>query len=151
MRILTIGTFDLLHEGHEKLFERCQGLGGEFVIGVNSDYFVTQFKGVETHESQTQRLVAAGQYGTVRLHNGDTEQLLLAIEPDIIVVGSDWARKDYLGQLGVTQDWLDEHDISILYVPRTPGVSSTQLRENSLVNVTHSATTVRQRRLASTT
>ena len=128
MRILTIGTFDLLHEGHERLFERCQALGGELVIGVNSDHFVTQFKGVETHESQTQRLVAAGQYGSVRLHNGDTEQFLLAIDPDILVVGSDWARKDYRAQLGISQDWLDEHDISILYVPRTPGISSTQLR-----------------------
>ena len=48
---------------------------------------------------------------------------------DIIVVGTDWARKDYYAQIDVTQDWLDERDIILAYVPYTEGVSTTKLIE----------------------
>ncbi len=45
------------------------------------------------------------------------------------MIGSDWARKDYISQLGVTQDWLDDRGIGICYLPYTKGISSTMLRE----------------------
>lgn len=150
MRVLTIGTFDLLHEGHIDLFKRCQQLAqspriddgsflnqlvlttygelrpNEVVIGVNSDEFVKDYKGALPWVPQHSRLAQVQAYGTPRVHEGrPTWEFIERIAPNYIVIGSDWARKDYVGQLGVTWDWLDERNIGILYVPLVPGISST--------------------------
>lgn len=127
MRVLTIGTFDLLHRGHRRLFHRCREFG-ELTIGVNSDRFVVEYKGEPPHEHQIERLFKCGIYATSSLHDGRTDEFLERHNPDLLVVGSDWHVRDYLGQLGVTQEFLDDLDISVLYVPRTPGVSSTERR-----------------------
>jgi glycerol-3-phosphate cytidylyltransferase-like family protein len=50
------------------------------------------------------------------------------LRPDIIAVGSDWARKDYYKQMGFDQDWLDERNIKLLYIPYTQGISTTELK-----------------------
>jgi glycerol-3-phosphate cytidylyltransferase-like family protein len=49
--------------------------------------------------------------------------------PDIIAIGSDWARKDYYKQMTFTQDWLDENEISLMYIPYTQGISTTELKK----------------------
>ena len=54
--------------------------------------------------------------------------------PDIIAIGSDWARKDYYGQMQFDQDWLDDNGISLLYIPYTAGVSSTDVKRRIRVN-----------------
>ncbi len=48
---------------------------------------------------------------------------------DLIVVGSDWAVKDYVGQIGVTWKWLEEHEIGICYFPRHLDMSTTKIKE----------------------
>lgn len=50
------------------------------------------------------------------------------IQPDIIVIGSDWARKDYYAQMQFDQDWLDERGIALCYIPYTDGISSTKVK-----------------------
>jgi glycerol-3-phosphate cytidylyltransferase len=128
MRVLTIGTFDLLHEGHIDLFKRSQRLAGKdsrIVIGVNSDEFVKNYKGALPWVPQYSRLKQVEAYGSAQLHEGETPTFIARCNPEYIVIGSDWARKDYVGQLGVTWDWLDERRIGILYVPLIPNISST--------------------------
>jgi hypothetical protein len=53
------------------------------------------------------------------------------VGPDIIAIGTDWARKDYYLQMGFTQDWLDERDISLIYIPYTHSISTTKLKARS--------------------
>ena len=50
------------------------------------------------------------------------------VGPNYIVVGSDWAKKDYYAQMSFTQEWLDERGIGLVYVPYTQTISSTKIR-----------------------
>ena len=49
---------------------------------------------------------------------------------DVIAIGSDWARKDYYAQMQFDQNWLDEKNISLIYIPYTKGISSTFIKGN---------------------
>jgi glycerol-3-phosphate cytidylyltransferase-like family protein len=59
----------------------------------------------------------------------DSKPVIELVKPDFIVIGSDWATKDYYKQMGFTQEWLDERGIGLCYVPYTEGISSTELRK----------------------
>jgi len=58
----------------------------------------------------------------------DQKALIEVAAPELIAVGSDWATRDYYGQLGITQDWLDERGVVLAYVPRVGGWSSTSIK-----------------------
>ena len=64
----------------------------------------------------------------------DSKPAILEVRPDIIAIGSDWARKDYYLQMGFSQDWLDEQNISLIYIPYTPGISSTEVKRRMRLN-----------------
>lgn len=131
-RLLTIGSFDLKHVGHQRLFDRCAALG-KLSVGVNSDRFIREYKTVEPAENETVRMLNVANslgVGHVSLNDGPGIDLIRKLKPDILVVGSDWHGNGYESQIGSTDDELFETlGLSILYVPRTPGVSSTQIRE----------------------
>jgi len=128
-KILSIGTWDLLHFGHLNIINYCKKLSSDVWIGVNSDEFVAKYKGnppLMTFEERIKNIEMLG-VKTVR-NNSAGKNTIIEISPDILVIGSDWARKDYLPQLDVTQDELDQWDISILYVPYTAKLSTTVLK-----------------------
>ena len=127
-KILTIGTFDTPHLGHMVLFKRCEELG-QLTVGVNSDEFIEKYKGARPLYSFEERcqLISALGYNVER-NDGPGRELINQVQPDILVIGSDWARKDYLSQIGVTQDYLDNYNISLMYVPYTKGISTTDIK-----------------------
>lgn len=129
LRILTIGSFDTPHIAHAILFMRCAELG-HLTVGVNSDEFIEKYKGRRPLYSFEERcqLISAMGYDVER-NDGAGKDLINQIRPDILVVGSDWARKDYLKQIDVTQDFLDDRNISVLYTPYTKGISSTDIKK----------------------
>lgn len=137
MRTLTMGTFDLLHPGHLHLFRWCRrlaGEGGEVVATVNSDEFVASYKGRapvmgQVDRRELVRALAEVDRCYIHMHGEDAKPTISLIKPGIIAIGADWRDRDYLGQLGVTQDWLDERGIVVVYVPLLAGHSSTALRE----------------------
>lgn len=58
---------------------------------------------------------------------GQAEQIL-AVHPDVYIAGTDWLSKDLAKQLHIPSlAWFDEHEISLMYLRRTPGISTTQL------------------------
>lgn len=137
MRILTIGSFDVLHHGHLRLFERCAQLG-ELHVGVNSDRFIREYKTIEPAQEQQERIVAVAlaldgwplSAERVHLNDGPGAELIRQVDPDILVVGSDWENNGYMAQIGMDdEEFFGQLGCSLLYVPRTPGVSSTQIRE----------------------
>jgi hypothetical protein len=48
---------------------------------------------------------------------------------EVIAIGSDWAGRDYYGQMGFTKEWLDENDLILIYIDRRTGMSTTKIKE----------------------
>lgn len=128
-KVLTIGSFDILHWAHLDFLSICKSFG-KLVVGVNSDEFMAKFKNkpIMGIEERRYALERAGYATTINDSAG--KELIERLKPDILVVGSDWARKDYLSQIGVTQDWLDERKIIMIYVPyvQKMPISTTEIK-----------------------
>lgn len=135
VRVLTIGTFDTLHAGHIGLFNQCRRLAGDgtVIVGVNGDEFVEKYKGAAPlvpYTSRTAVIRALRQVDEVvgNLIDWAQYEVIRQANPDILVVGDDWAKKDYLTQIGVSQQWLNDRNIQLCYVPRTGDWSSTEIK-----------------------
>lgn len=134
--VYTGGTFDLFHSGHVNLLKRCKELAGDWgsvVVSLNTDEFIQQYKGkppVCSTEERTAVLEACKYVDQVVMNVGgaDSKIAIEIVKPDYIVIGSDWAKKDYYAQMGFTQDWLDERGIGLIYVPYTQSISTTKLK-----------------------
>jgi glycerol-3-phosphate cytidylyltransferase len=138
-RVLTVGTFDPLHSGHLGLFEQCRRLAGpdaHLIVGVNGDAFIAGYRGAAPMLPQTVRadvVAALRVVDEVIINDSHNNQhnLIRAAAPDILVVGQDWATRDYPAQLGVDAGWFDRARIQLCYVPRTGDWSSTALKRAS--------------------
>jgi glycerol-3-phosphate cytidylyltransferase len=133
--IYTGGTFDLFHSGHVNFLRKCAELG-RVVVALNTDEFIEDYKGAPPICSYTERaeVLEACRFVDEVIPNfgdADSKQTIEMVLPDIIAIGTDWARKDYYAQMGFTQDWLDEQNISLIYIPYTFGISTTNLKERS--------------------
>jgi len=127
--LLTIGTWDLPHVGHATFLRRCERFADEVVVGVNSDAFVAAYRGKPSLFSFEERCILIGGLGYRCLENdGPGRELILRTWPQVLAIGSDWARKDYHAQIDITQDELDERGIALLFLPYTQGISSTELK-----------------------
>lgn len=138
MRVYTGGTFDIFHVGHARLLRACRKLAGPtgtVIVGLNTDEFIRSYKGehpVNSYDARAEVLLATRDVNAVIANSSgaDSKPTLIQVMPDIIVIGSDWAARDYYKQMGFTQAWLDARDITLVYVPYTTGVSSTKLRRH---------------------
>lgn len=131
--VYTGGTFDLFHCGHVDLLRRCAVIG-KVVVSLNTDDFITEYKGrapVHNYEERKLVLEACRYVWRVVPNEGgaNSKPAILRANPDYIAIGSDWATKDYYQQMGFTQDWLDEQGIALVYIPRTRKISSTLVKE----------------------
>lgn len=133
MRVITLGTLDLLHAGHLDLLRMCRNMG-YVIVGLNTDEFVEKYKGkkpVMSYEERKDMLEAVGLVDEIVANDqssGSAKELIKASGADVIIVGSDWARKDYVGQLGLDWDWLEENGIGIYYYPRKRKMSTTLIK-----------------------
>lgn len=146
MRVMTLGTFDLFHAGHVELLRHCHRLAHypgpkfrapvEVIVGLNTDEFVESYKGQPPVIPWADRaaVLEACRYVKYVQDNplrGRTQAEGISLtSPDVIAVGSDWQGKDYLGQLGIDQAFLNERGIQIVYVPRPnpPRISTSEIR-----------------------
>jgi glycerol-3-phosphate cytidylyltransferase len=100
---------------------------------LNTDDFIERYKGKPPIMSYNERAAVLSEFKCVSriVENVGEEKCAEVVEilrPDILAIGSDWARKDYYKQMGFTQDWLDQRNISLLYIPYTAGISTTELK-----------------------
>lgn len=135
--VYTGGTFDLFHSGHVNLLRRCKEIAGEngkVIVSLNTSSFVEKFKGKSPVCSDEERKVVleSCKYVDEVIYNIGGQDSKIAIElvmPNYIVVGSDWAKKDYYSQMQFTQEWLDERKIGLIYIPYTNEISSTDIKK----------------------
>jgi len=130
--VYTGGTFDLPHKGHYRLLKRAAEIGN-VVVALNTDEFIEKYKGkppILSYEERKEALLACRWVDEVVPNVGGTDSTISIemVQPNYIIIGSDWARKDYYKQMSFTQDWLDERNIGLIYVPYTEGISTTEIK-----------------------
>lgn len=122
-KVITYGTFDLLHHGHVRLLERARALGDWLVVGVTSDGFDAARGKISVAQTVAERMEAVRATGLadeilVEEYEGQKIDDIVRLGIDVFAIGSDWKGKfDYLS------DYCE-----VVYLDRTRGVSSTQLR-----------------------
>lgn len=131
MILYTGGTFDLFHFGHVNFLKNCAKISTEVVVSLNTDEFVSEFKRSPILSYKERKISLLGcQYVDRVVENtggSDSKPAILSVNPDIIAIGDDWAKKDYMGQMNFTQEWLDENDILLVYLPYTKDISTTEI------------------------
>ena len=129
-KVITYGTYDLLHEGHINLLRRAKALGDYLIVGVTNDSFDRERGKLNVRNNVLERVEAVRATGIVdeviiEDYVGQKIDDVLKYDVDIFAIGSDWEGKF---------DYLSEY-CEVVYLPRTEGVSSTMLRAESEVVV----------------
>lgn len=122
-KVITYGTYDLLHFGHIRLLERAKALGDYLIVGVTSDSFDLTRGKINAQQSLMERIEAVRATGLadeiiVEEYEGQKIDDIKRYNVDIFTVGSDWVGKfDYLNEF-----------CEVIYLDRTDGVSSSEIR-----------------------
>lgn len=132
LKVYTGGTFDLIHSGHVNFLRRCAEIG-DVTVALNTDEFIEKYKGKPPIMSFDERYAVLSELRCVshvipNWGDADSKPAILEVSPDVIAIGSDWARRDYYKQMNFDQDWLDGCGISLMYIPYTKGISTTELK-----------------------
>ena len=101
--VFTNGVFDLLHVGHLRYLQQARDLGGALIVGVNSDRSVRLIKGpgrpITAEAERAEILEALGCVDAVSVFDEETpHDLIMAIQPDVLVKGADWASHAIVGR-----------------------------------------------------
>ena len=125
-RVLTYGTFDLLHYGHIEILRRAKALGDYLVVGLSTDEFNALKGKVAYHSYETRKkMLEAIRYVDLVIPENSWEQKLDDVKTyhiDTVVMGSDWAGSDKF-------DYLKDY-CQVVYLDRTPGVSTTMIKND---------------------
>lgn len=123
VKVITYGTYDMLHRGHVRLLERAKALGDYLLVGVTSDAFDKARGKINVKQSTMERVMAVRALGLadeiiIEEYEGQKIDDIRRYNVDVFTVGSDWQGKfDYL------KDYCQ-----VIYLPRTEGISSSELR-----------------------
>lgn len=123
-RILTYGTYDLLHYGHIRLLERASKLGDYLIVALSTDEF-NQIKGKKSYYSYELRkqMLEAVRYVDLVIPENNWEQKkldVLTYNIDTVVMGSDWKDNEHFE---ILRDYCD-----VVYLERTEGISTTKIK-----------------------
>lgn len=125
-RVITYGTFDLLHYGHINLLRRAKALGDYLIVALSTDEFNWNSKHKKTYFTYAQRkqLLEAIRYVDLVIPEEDWQQKRTDMHEyhiDTFVMGDDWKGKF---------DFLKEEGVDVVYLPRTPEVSSSKIKHD---------------------
>lgn len=129
-KVITYGTYDLLHQGHINLLKRAKDLGDFLIVGVTNDSFDRERGKLNVKNNVLERVEAVKATGfadqiVVEDYVGQKIDDIQKYDIDVFVIGSDWEGKfDYLKEF-----------CEVVYLPRTEGISSTMLRDASTTDV----------------
>lgn len=130
VKVITYGTYDLLHQGHINLLRRAKELGDYLIVGVTNDSYDRERGKLNVRNNVLERVAAVQATGLadkiiIEDYMGQKIDDIQKYDVDIFAIGSDWEGKfDYLAEF-----------CKVVYLPRTEGISSTMLRTESEVMV----------------
>ena len=122
-KVITYGSFDLFHYGHQRLLERAKALGDFLIVGITSDDYDRTRGKINVEQSLADRIAAVKKTGLadmiiVEEYDGQKIDDIKKYNADIFAIGSDWLGKfDYLNNY-----------CKVVYLERTKGVSSSDIR-----------------------
>ena len=125
-KVITYGTFDLLHYGHINLLRRAKSLGDYLIVGLSTNEFNNKEKNKECYFDYDNRksLLDAVKYVDLVIPEETWEQKVSDIQKyniDVFVIGDDWKGKfDYLKDIGV----------EVVYLSRTKEISTTKIKND---------------------
>jgi len=125
-KVITYGTFDLLHYGHINLLRKAKSLGDYLIVGLSTDEFNNKDKNKECYFDYENRksLLDAVRYVDLVIPEKNWEQKISDIQKynvDVFVIGDDWKGKfDYLKDFGV----------EVVYLPRTKEISTSKIKDD---------------------
>ncbi len=122
-KVITYGTFDLLHYGHINILRRAKALGDYLVVAISSDEF-NAIKGKKSFYPYEQRkmMLEAIKYVDEVIPENDWDQKVRDVHEhniDVFVMGDDWTGKF---------DFLKDEGVEVIYLPRTEGISTTEIK-----------------------
>ena len=122
-RVITYGTYDLLHYGHINLLRRAKALGDYLIVALSTDEFNQNAKGKKTYFSYEIRknLLESIRYVDLVIPEQNWDQKIADIQNyqvDVFVMGDDWA-----GKFDFLKDYCD-----VVYLERTPDISTTKIK-----------------------
>lgn len=122
-KVITYGTYDVLHYGHIRLLERAKALGDYLVVGITSDDYDKTRGKINNQQSLAERIQSVKNTGladeiVIEEYEGQKIDDIKRLGINIFTVGSDWEGKF---------DYLNEY-CKVIYLPRTEGISSTEVR-----------------------
>ena len=125
-RVITYGTFDLLHYGHINLLKRAKAHGDYLIVALSTDEFNSSKKNKKCYFSYEERkaLLEAIRYVDLVIPEENWEQKRTDMHEyhiDTFVMGNDWEGKF---------DFLKEEGVEVVYLPRTPEISTTKIKED---------------------
>ena len=125
-RVITYGTFDLLHYGHINLLRRARALGDYLIVALSTDEFNRVEKNKKCYFSYEERklLLESIRYVDLVIPEENWEQKRTDVHlyrVDTFVMGDDW-----VGRF----DFLKEEGCEVIYLPRTPEISTTQIKQD---------------------
>ena len=125
-RVITYGTYDLLHYGHINLLRRAKELGDYLIVALSTDEFNWEEKQKKCYFSYAQRkqLLEAIRYVDLVIPETCWEQKVADVHEyhvDTFVIGDDWTGKF---------DFLKDEGVEVVYLPRTPEISSSQIKSD---------------------
>ena len=129
-KVITYGTYDLLHQGHINLLKRAKSLGDYLIVGVTNDSFDRERGKLNVKNNVLERVDAVRATGLadeiiIEDYVGQKIDDIQKYSVDVFAIGSDWEGKfEYL------REYCD-----VVYLPRTEGISSTQLRSELQKNI----------------
>lgn len=125
-KVITYGTYDLFHYGHQRLLERAKELGDYLIVGVTADDFDKQRGKINVKQSLMERIESVRSTGLadeiiIEEYEGQKIDDIKRYDVDIFTVGSDW-----VGYFDYLKDYCD-----VVYLERTEGVSSSEIRSKN--------------------
>ncbi len=125
-RVITYGTYDLLHYGHIKLLQRAKALGDYLVVGLSTDEFNWNKKQKKCYFNFEERkeMLEALRCVDLVIPEESWEQKksdMHLYQIDTFVIGDDWKGKF---------DFLKDEGVEVIYLPRTPEISTTQIKND---------------------
>ena len=125
-KVITYGTFDLLHYGHINLLRRAKSLGDYLIVGLSTDEFNNKEKNKEWYFDDENRklLLDAVRYVDCVIPENNWEQKISDIQKyniDVFVIGDDWKGKF---------DYLKDSGVEVVYLPRTKEISTSKIKDD---------------------